>query len=233
MTGSDGPTLYRYRDAVNGFFEFATENARAILPPGLQPVEPRHGLSVLAVTAFEFHESPVGSYREIVLSVLVAPRIVQGEPMPRAAMYPFMVATSTEASRRHGIERWLLPHHMKDLDIRLERSRDDMVVSVADGKAPVLRLMVTECPDVGWQAVEHRYQTFSKDEHGTYLSVLLMNGPFLEHEEERGSLILGPHVFNAAIDRDEIATTPFREQWMKQGTETISPLQPLAAFASR
>ena len=232
MTGSDGPTLYRYRDAVNGFFEFATENARAILPPGLQPVEPHHGQSVLAVTAFEFHESPIGSYREIVLSVLVAPRIVHGEQMPRAAMYPFMVATTTEASRRHGIERWLLPHYMKDLDIRLERSGDAMAVSVAEGKVPILSLTVTD-RGVDWQPVEHRYQTFSKDEHGTYLSVLLMNGPFLEHEEERGSLILGPHVFNAAIDRDEIATTPFREQWMKQGTETISPLQPLAAFASR
>ena len=227
------PAVYRYRDAVNGFFEFATDNARTILPPKLQPVELHHGMSVLAVTAFEFHDSPVASYREIVLSVLVAPRIVHGEPMPRAAMYPFMVGTTTEASRRHGIERWLLPHYPKDLDVELRRSEREIAVSVRDGKAPVLELTVTECAGVAWQGVEHRYQTFSQDENGMHLSVLLMNGPFMEHEEERGELLLHSHAFSAPIDRDGVTLTPFREQWMKQGTETIFPLQPLGALAGR
>ena len=67
-----GARRYLYRDAINGFFEFPTENARAILPHGLQPVEPHHGMSILTVTAFEFHDSAVGAYKEIALSVIVA-----------------------------------------------------------------------------------------------------------------------------------------------------------------
>jgi len=233
MSGSGAPHVYRFRDAVNGFFEFPTENARAILPPGLQPVEPHHGQSVLAVTAFDFNETPVGAYREIVLSILVAPRILHGEPMPRAAMYPFKVATSTPQARQHGIEVWRLPHYMKDIDVSIERSDQQIAVSVSDDRQPVLQMTVTGLAAVGWQPVDHRYQTFSVDETGTYLSVLMMNGPFLEHEEERGHLELDTHPFSEAVDRDGVTTTPFREQWMTKGVETIHPLQSLAALAGR
>jgi len=88
-------------------------------------------------------------------------------------------------------------------------------------------------PEIGWQEVDHRYQTFSADESGTYLSALRMAGPFQENEEERGSLKLHAHPFAAAVEPEGVTTTPFREQWMTQGTETIFPLQPLAALAGR
>ena len=152
MSGSsETPRIYRYREAANGFFEFPTENARAILPAGLQPVEPHHGQSVLAVTAFDFHESSVGSYREIVLSILVAPRILPGEPMPRAAMYPFQIATTTPASRQHGIEVWRLPHYMQDVEVDLRRSEWEIAVAVSQSGRPILNLTVTGMPEVGWQ----------------------------------------------------------------------------------
>lgn len=233
MSAASGTFLYQYQDAVNGFFEFPTDNARTLLPPGLQPIEPHHGQSVLAVTAFEFHESMVGAYREVVLSVLVSPRIFHGEPMPRAAMYPFMVGTTTPESRKHGMEQWLLPHYPRDLDVQIERGDGIIEVAAKDGTKPVLTLTVTETREAPWQTVEHRYQTFSLDASGLFLSPLLMSGPFLEHEEERGGVVLHDHPFSASVDRDAVTTTPFREQWMKQGTETIFPLQALAALAGR
>ncbi len=233
MSDTRGTFVYRYRDAVNGFFEFPTDNARTILPPGLQPIEPHHGQSVLAVTAFEFHESLVGPYKEVVLSVLVSPRVLPHEPMPRAAMYPFMVGTTTPESRKHGMEQWLLPHYPRDLDVVIQRTDGRVVVTASDGAGPILDLTVTEPADMHWQPAEHRYQTFSLDGSGLYLSALTMAGPFLEHEEETGNLTLHDHAFNASVDRDTVNPCPFREQWMKQGTETIFPLQPLAALAGR
>jgi hypothetical protein len=227
------PRLYHYRDAINGFFEFPTENARAILPHGLQPVEPRHGMSVLTVTAFEFHDSAAGAYKEIALSVIVAPRIGHGETMPRAAMYPFLVGTSTPEARRHGIDVWHLPHYPNDLDVAFQRSDGKITVAAqADGK-PILSLAVTDGGDIGWETVEHMYQTFMHDEQGGYISPLVMKGPFMEHEEERGSLVLHSHLFTRAIDPDEVTTTPFREQWMRDGVEAIHPLQMLAAPVGR
>ena len=35
-------------------------------------------------------------------------------------VFPFMVGTSTEASRKHAMERWHLPHYMQDLDIEFQ-----------------------------------------------------------------------------------------------------------------
>lgn len=236
MSAHAGPhsdaKLYKYREAINGFFEIPTENAKAILPHGLQPVEPHHGLSVLTVTAFDFHDSAVGVYQEIALSVIVAPRIQHGEPMPRAAMFPFMVGTSTPEARRHGIEVWHLPHHPTDLQITFERRDGEIVVNASEGK-PILTLTITDSGDVTWDSVEHRYQTFMHDQGGGYISPLVMTGPFMEHEEERGSLILHPHPFTSAIQLDEVTTQPFREQWMRDGVEAIFPLQTLAAYAGR
>ena len=224
---------YLYRDAINGFFEIPTENARAILPHGLQPVEPHHGRSVFTVTAFDFHDSSVGAYQEIALSIIVAPRIHHGEPMPRAAMYPFLVGTSTAAARAHGIDVWHLPHYPEDLVVQFDRNQGGVAVSASSAGNPNLSMRIADVGDVAWEQVEHRYQTFMADSAGAYLSPLVMNGPFMEHEEEQGSLVLHSHLFNRAIDRDEINGTPFREQWMRDGVETIYPLQTLAAYAGR
>ncbi|MGD8898309.1 MAG: acetoacetate decarboxylase family protein, partial [Acidobacteriota bacterium] len=93
-------TRYGYSNAINGFFEFPTENARRILPRGMEPVEVHHGSSVLAVTVFHFHESEVGEYGEVVYAVLVPPFVEDGR-FPKGAFFPWQVATTTKAAREH------------------------------------------------------------------------------------------------------------------------------------
>jgi hypothetical protein len=148
-------------------------------------------------------------------------------------MFPFLVGTSTPEARRHGIEVWHLPHHPADLDVNFERREGEITVTAAEGVQPILTLRLTDSGEVAWEPVEHRYQTFMHDQAGGYMSPLVMTGRFMEHEEERGSLILHPHPFATAIDPDQVTTTPFREQWMRDGVETIHPLQTLAAYAGR
>jgi hypothetical protein len=224
---------YVYRDAVNGFFEIPTEVARGLLPPGLQPVELHHGTSILTVTAFEFSESQVGSYRELALSIIVPPRIVTGEAMPRAAMYPFQVGTTTPAARRHGMERWKLPHHPEDLEVDFERAEHHVRVKASAGGRPILELDVLHAQNVPWLEVEHTYQTFMSDGRGSYLSPLVMRGPFMESEEELGRLAWHGHPFAPDLDAEDIDPIPFREQWMRNGVESIHPLQTIEVFAAR
>jgi hypothetical protein len=228
----DGSYRYQYRDAVNGFFEIPTELARRLLKGGLQPVELHHGTGILAVTAFDFQDSSVGAYREIALSIITPPRLFPGEPMPRAAMFPFLLGTSTPEARRHAIEVWHLPHHPHDLTIEITRGEGEFTLSASDHAGPILDFSLRD-PGVPWQKVEHTYQTFMQDDDGAYMSPLLLTGSFMEHEEERGSLRLSRHAFTSGLDLDEVPTTPFREQWMRQGVEIISPLQRLAALAGR
>jgi hypothetical protein len=226
-------TDYVYKDAVNGFFEIPTEAARNLLPPGFQPVEVHHGSSILAVTAFEFADSPVGTYGEIALSIIVPPRLLPGEAMPRAAMYPFQVGTTTAAARRHGVERWKLPHHPEDLAVTFERAEHHVRVKAAAGGRPILELDILHPQAVPWIEVEHTYQTFMVDGRGTYLSPLVMRGAFMESEEELGRLTWHGHPFAPDLDAETIDPTPFREQWMREGVESIHPLQVLESFAGR
>ena len=92
-----GITRYGYREVISGFFEFPTDNARRILPRGMEPVEPHHGTSIFAVTVFDFHESEVGEYSEVVYAVIVPPLVRDGR-LPKSAFFPWQVATTTAAA---------------------------------------------------------------------------------------------------------------------------------------
>ena len=227
---NDAFVQYHYRDAIGGFFEFPTENARQLLPPDLQPIEPHHGSAVLSVMAFDFVKSPVGEYGELILSILVSPLIEPGAPMPRSAFYPFKLGTTTRESREHAIERWHLPHYMQDIDLEWQHGDGHVTIEATDKGLPMVQMTVTEHE---WSRVEHRYQSFMQDEDGFYTSTIIMAGQFSENEEERGGIVIRSQGMTDLIDNWDIETTPFRELWMRNGLQTFHPLQTLASYARR
>lgn len=226
----NGFVQYHYRDAIGGFFEFPTDNARALLPQDLQPIEPHHGSSVLSVMAFDFHDSPVGSYGELILSILTAPRVEPGQPWPRSAFFPFRLATTTRESREHAIERWHLPHYMKDIDLRWDRGDGHITIHATERGQPIVDMTITEFE---WSRVQHRYQAFMHDEDGFYSSTIVMAGQFSENEEEKGGIVIHTQAMTELLEDWELTTTPFRELWMKNGVQTFHPLQQLASYARR
>lgn len=224
-----GQVQYQFRHAIGGFFEFPTENARKLIPPFMSPVEPHHGQSVLSVMAFDFNGSSVGEYGELVLSVPVAPRIVRGRPLPRAAFFPFLVGTTTKASREHAIKLWHLPHFMDDIEIHFEVGPREITVAAAHGGSPILNMRIT---DYEWEPVEHYYQAFEHDATGTYMATMALNAQFSENEEERGSIEIFPHAFTAGLNPDGVNSTPFRELWMRDGKQTFEPLETIGPGAA-
>ncbi len=217
-------TYYGFRNCVGAFFEMPTTDARKILPAHLQPLEVQHTRSIFAITAFEFTESEVGEYEEVVLAVIVPPMVEPGKPLPKAAFYPFMVGTSTEASREHAIERWHLPHYMKDLEIAFSRDDGTMEVNVRDEGTPVLDLTVT---DYEFEPANNLYNSFMVDGDDQYKANIYMEAPHSEHEEERGSLTLHEHPMTEPLTIADVTTYPFREQWYGEGMQTFEPLETL------
>jgi len=217
-------TYYGFRSCVGAFFEMPTSDARRILPPHLQPLELQHTRSIFAITVFEFTESMVGEYNEVVLAILVPPMVEAGKPLPKAAFYPFMVGTDSEASRLHAIERWHLPHYMKDLEIKFTGGEGSMSVNVRDGEDPVLDLVVTE-----WEyaPTKNLYNSFMIDGDARFKANIFMDAPHSEHEEERGSIKLYEHPMTAPLTISEVNTYPFREQWYQAGLQTFEPLETL------
>jgi hypothetical protein len=215
-------TYYAYRMCVGAYFEMPTADARALIPDHLQPLEVQHERSILAITAFHFTESLIGAYHEVVLAVVVPPMVEPGKPLPKAAFFPFMVGTSTEVSRQHAIDRWHLPHYMKDLAITFHGDEGEVTVEVKDAGAPVLDLTVT---DFEFEPVRNVYSCFTVNDKGRYKVNIFMEAPHTEHEEERGSLTLYEHPMTEGLTIDEINTYPFREEWYRSGMQTFEELE--------
>jgi hypothetical protein len=215
-------TRYKFKHAVNAFFEMPRDNAREILPAHLHPMEPRHGQGVLAVTAFDFTDSMVGPYTELFLAVIVPPLVRPGDPMPKSAFFPFVVATSTAAARAHAIEKWHLPHHMKDIAVDFEELDGRMSVRVREGRSPVLDFRISQH---SWIDADNLYQSFMLAGEEPLKVNVHMKGRFTEHEEETGELTFHDHPMCQKLNVDEIAAYPFREMWMKDGVQSFEELE--------
>jgi hypothetical protein len=170
---------------------------------------------------FDFTESCVGAYREAVFSVAVMPLVKPGVRPPKSALYPYLVATTTAASRDHAISTWHLPHWMEDVDIDIACRGQRIETRVAAGGAPIADLCVGEH---SWQPVRHMYQSFMRESDECYVADILMEGSQSEHEEESGRLRLHEHPFQGALALADVSDVPFREVWMRDGLQTFETL---------
>jgi hypothetical protein len=215
-------TRYEFQRCVGAMFEMSTARAREILPHHLQPLEVQHTRSVLAVLAFQFSDSEVGPYDEVVLSVVTPPRMEAGKPLPSAAFYPFMLATSTEAARQHAIERWHLPHLMKDLSFSFQAEEERTRIEVSDGESPVLELTVTNHV---FQPVKMLYHCFMVNGDERLKVNIFMAAEHSQHEEETGELVLHDHPLTAALSGADVSPFPFREECYGEGVQTFEEVE--------
>lgn len=215
-------TTYEFTHCVGAMFEMSADDAREILPPHLQPLEVQHTRAVFVVMAFQFSDSEVGAYDEVVLAVATPPRADPGKPLPKAAFYPFMLATSTEAARNHAIERWHLPHYMKDLDFSFESQDGSMKVGVFDEGSPVLELSLSEH---SYEKVTNPYHCFMMNGEDRLKVNIFMDAEHSEHEEETGTLVLYEHPMTEILDLEEVSSYPFREEWYRPGVQTFEEVE--------
>lgn len=217
---------YHISNGINSIFEIPTEAARQYLPPGLEPVEANHGVSLIGITLFDFSESPVGPYQELVVSLYTVPRLGVMEQHPHAAVYPIVVASSSRAARDHAIDLWRLPHFMEDIGIEFTPSADGRSMT---GKAfchkgePIVQLTVSQTG--AWAPMYQLYQSFQGNGSGSYMGIMDMQGQLSEHEEGTGTVQVFDHrFFRQHVDLSVIEPLPFREMWLKAGVESYHAL---------
>jgi len=118
---------------------------------------------------------------------------------------------------------------MSDIHMAWERAGGHATVEASDA-GPMVRLTVTEHE---WSDVEHRYQSFMRDDSGAYTATIIMQGAFSENEEERGAVEVYAHGMGNMLHGLDAEPTPFRELWMRDGVQTFHPLEPVAEYAER
>ena len=211
-----------FSTGLSAFFEMSTSDATAILPEHLQPIEIRPQRSILNVTAFHFHESEVGPYAELMLSVVVPPIANSWGRHPKGAFFPFQAATSSEASRKHRSGLLRIPHFEQDIDAQFIEKATEVRVGIWSDGAPVVDLTVTAHE---WQDTTHLLHTFMMDGEQRLKSDLQISGRYTVHEQERGRMTLHAHPMTTALTLEDVSTYPFREHWLKEGTEVFHPLE--------
>jgi hypothetical protein len=212
---------YYFSNGINCLFELPTAVARKFLPAGIEPVEPMHGVSLLGITLFDFTESPVGPYQELVLALYVVPVPGLMERHPHAAVYPLLVASTHEEARRHAIELWHLPHFHEDIGIDFRETADGTAISATvrcHRGLPIVELSTRAAGP--WKPADQAYQSFQRDADGAYLGILSMQGMLSEHEENSGTVRLYEHRFFEGLDLSAMDRLPVREMWMRDGVET-------------
>lgn len=223
---------YQISSGINCIFGIPTETARQYLPAGIEPVEANHGVSLVGITMFDFSESPVGPYRELVVSLYAVPRLGIMEQHPHAAVCPVVVASSSREARDHAIDLWHLPHFMEDIDIEFTTSPDGRTLTAKaycrKGES-IVELTTTQTGP--WRPAYQLYQSFQGDDSGLYLGVMDMQGRLSEHEEGTGTVMLHDHRFFEHMDLAAIDDVPFREMWLKDGVESYHRLISLHAPA--
>lgn len=213
---------YSFRTGVSAFFEMATADAVHVIPEYLQPIEVRHQRSVLAVTAFLFHESEVGPYTELMFSVVVPPMVAEWGQHAKAGFYPFLAATSSRQARLNRGERLHFPYLDEDIDAQFIETGDRLRVRARGGGKPIVDFSVTQG---AWESTSHLLQGFSTCGDRRFRTTVQISGRYTVHENERGSMTLYPHPFTQELLPSEVAPYPFREHWFKDGTEVFHTLE--------
>jgi hypothetical protein len=214
-------TRYGFSRAMAAFFLADSRTVSSWLPEGLHPSEARPGHAVVAVTAFDFVESEVGAYGELVLSAMVRPFARSGDPLPHAATFPIVLATTSEASRIHATERWCLPQHSRCLDIVFGSDGTQRTVTVHDGDTHVLTLTVSHLHP---ETQTRLYQAFSKSDAGVHRVNLDISGEFAEHQDQTGRLELSTHPLIAEFEEAILDDDPYLEQSMAVGEQRFGDL---------
>lgn len=224
---SQGPFVAE-NDFAKGFSVFSelpTEVARALLPAHLEPLEVHHGAAVLSAAVFDFTAGPAGPYRELVLSIHVAPLLQPGRAVPRAALYPFQLGSTTLSACEYAVDVWHFPHWRERLIVEFKEQENAIEASVSAGGDPVIELSATLH---AWSPEAQTYQSFMRDGATSYMTyVTHASDSVSEHEEEKGFLRLFDHPFHGDLPIAEVAEIPFREIWMGTGRQSFENAQVL------
>ena len=216
-------TRYLYRHAIGGLFHVDERWARARLPASLHPIGFRLDQAIFSLMAFDFVDSEAGPFTELALMLLVPPDGRPGQDLPEVGLYPWLLATSTPASRALAAERLLLPVHPKDIRCDFTRGEARESVEISDEDGLILRLEVARRP---LSPASRLFQCFALGPQGVvHQAPVRMQGWLGEHEEEVGLLALEGHPLLDGLDLALGDDVPFREQLVEGGQEDFGAME--------
>jgi acetoacetate decarboxylase len=118
------PIVYRDVSAIAAFTTVPAGKAAEILPAGsgLHPALALPGRGVLVIVCFNYRDSSVGSYGEVALGILCAPRrlppllpVLLDQHLPGLGVYVWHLPVTTDIALEAGRTLWNYPKFLADI----------------------------------------------------------------------------------------------------------------------
>ncbi len=215
-------TNYQFKNILNCLLEIETIYVNKLVPKNIYPLEIQPNLSLISIIGFDFQETPIGNYQEVIIGVVIQPYLLKKGDIPKSAIFPINIATNTDNSKIHAISNYKLPHYMKniEIDFDIDASKKKLICKENNDVFMNIELDINDKHDKS----QEYHQSFVFDNNKLFLSNININSLMAESQDGRGNVFFNKHSFFKDIEIDEINNIPYLERHAYNGIETMSSL---------
>lgn len=221
--------LWKINRAFFFIFEIETAKIQSHLPTGIRSIEPRPGISLLAVGGDEFMAGNLGHlpvFVEINLNIMVQPNLSAAIQMPKYAIYTPWIAADSQAfiDHAHHVDKMKI-YQTEALKIDFQdgdtteppTSRQPLSVSVEDKEGPIIFLQNTH-PSPVFEVDSFWGQYATSQDGDPYLGNFQWSGVKFEHQKTGSVGKIYDHPFWGDIDIEGLEQRCYLQMMSAPGT---------------
>lgn len=213
---------YKFKNVINCLLEIDTIYVNKLVPKNIYPLEIQPNLSLISIIGFDFYDTPIGDYQEVIIGIITQPYFLNKDRIPKSAVFPINVATNTDKSKEHAIANYKLPHYMKNIIIDFNVNDSKKILTCKDNDKIFLNVELNIKNNL--EKTEEYHQSFIADHNQLYLSEINIDAILGENQDGEGKVTLSSHKFFKNIEINEINNIPYLERYAHTGIETMSSL---------
>ncbi len=225
------PTKY-FGNVFMGAFPISTKKAKEVINTNrLKPIEIKPGKSIVALTIFNNHDTPVDPYKEIVVSIPVLCDARVSIPLlpflikslfRNSGFYVLTVASDTSLSREEGNIIFGYPHYEGNINVEFIQNESNFYAKLDEAGKNILSIRVNKIKREKIEQVD--YQTYFTKNNNLYRiemnTVAIVGRSFKKSD---GILELGSHVISQTLKNLEIDPKPVEISYYRNSIEILNP----------
>ncbi len=223
------PTSYK-GSVIMGAFPISTKQAEQLIGHRLlKPAEFKFGKSVVCLTVFNNFFTPVGPYKEIVLSIPVLhnPSIsLPGIPFmfnrifKNFGFFVFMIASDTDISREESAV-FGYPHYDRNIEILFTYEKGSFQALAFEGKEKILSLRINK--RMKEKKEKKNYKTYFKND-GKLFTVLINTDALVGRSRDKDTCLLelGEHNIVNILKDLQINTNSLEVSYYLDAVEVLN-----------
>jgi len=185
------PILYYDLRCITSIFTAKTSRLRKLLPhPNFKPIEMWPGTGMLGITAFEYHDTSIGPYNEVAITIpirfpprFVFPGIAAVSMMRTNVFHVYIhhLPVTTEIALKAGVQFWNYPKFLAE--ITFQDNDENLEVTLKENDSLILKIFARKL--VARRSARLQFHTYSIREN------VVMHGFVDGRAAQLGAVMMG------------------------------------------